>query len=26
VDALLIFGDDHRTLHDRVADTVVGTA
>jgi uncharacterized RDD family membrane protein YckC len=26
VDALLIFGDDHRTLHDRLADTVVVTA
>lgn len=26
VDALMIFGDDHRTLHDRVADTVVVTA
>ena len=25
VDALMIFGDDHRTLHDRVADTVVVT-
>ena len=26
VDALMIFGDDHRTLHDRLADTVVVTA
>jgi uncharacterized RDD family membrane protein YckC len=26
VDVLLIFSDDHRTLHDRLADTVVVTA
>ena len=26
VDALMIFGDDQRTLHDRLADTVVVTA
>jgi uncharacterized RDD family membrane protein YckC len=26
VDVVMIFGDDHRTLHDRLADTVVVTA